>query len=863
MRKILRPTFEMLTPEQFELVYNIMKHFEQVNFSHTKLSSPIEVRKAVSSIASVCKNEENLRIFVDFVEQMMRWYRIPGFYLSFYLQLYTRSNILMLSEHITACLIYSNAQINLNNDLAFDSTEVAYNSLLKVKNMISPDKMSDSLANKIMHLETVLINRLEFFYSFFLRWRKPFKGLECNPLVDNLYYSLTHKILASVFSDLNFRDDDKIEASYLSVIRQCQHEDFRYYRILARRFLGVWYLGNKKISQAIDQLTLGLEEAKAIDLETEFGHFQRLLGYVLLMKGDLQKSAHHFFEAYKIDSPSCASYWRSIDARELAYVLRRAGPLRVKLPEFSSDSSNLLQISTKFYEIGRDLFDKHMIDSSNLPINKAIKLQMFRCYSENAIEQALMTDNFRDVIAEIETNSPSEIVQLEAELKAAHDLTLTSISDLQKTREVLHRHLSTLPSTFEDYLASFSEYYHSRHAYLKKVISLNEKWLPFRPTSTDVVDKTLQMKLPNSYFLLFNIGRLSTYALINMANGKIKSDRAWFTETQLDVINKKYIMKLGKITEKMTLKQKEDVRKRAVDFLLKEYEKLLVPIIEPALSEISNSHLKIFPRLQMNAVPIHALKIGDKRLIETCDVSYNQNLNLFLNIHANEVDELSKAPLVVYDKEGTAGFLNGTIRTIEEGFAEKSSILIDSNWPEILEAIKNSKAIDLFFACHGSYDTSNPALSYLKVCSSEKVFFSKIFSDLNLSQHRSVVLGACESGLVKAELASEYVGLASAFLAAGVRYFIGSLWKVNEFVSSILLSSYFELLSLNKYTIPKALNGAQRKVMKMSRDKIIDWVESRFPREALNELKPEIEAMDYYPYRHPYYWAGFYVSGDI
>jgi CHAT domain-containing protein len=340
-------------------------------------------------------------------------------------------------------------------------------------------------------------------------------------------------------------------------------------------------------------------------------------------------------------------------------------------------------------------------------------------------------------------------------------------------------------------------------------------------------------------------------------------DRAWITESQLNSINKNYITKLEKLNGILSPKQQEDLRKGAIDALLKEYEKLLVPIIEPFLSDITNGHLKIFPRLQMNAVPIHAIKIGDKRLIETCDVSYNQNLSLFLNIHENKVDDLSTVPLVVYNEEGTGGFLKSTIRAIHGGFAEKPSILINSNWPKILETINNSKSIDLFFACHGFYDATNPALSYLEVSNSEKIFLSKVFSELNLAHYRSVVLGACESGLVKSELASEYVGLASAFLASGIRYFIGSLWEVNEFVTSILLSNYFESLSSNKYTIPRALNEAQRFVMKISRDNIVDWVESKFSSSVLNELKPEIENLDYYPFRHPYYWAGFYVSGDM
>jgi CHAT domain-containing protein len=861
MKQITQPKFESLTQEQLQLVASLMEYFRQAKFSNTKLNSPLVIQNVVNSIASVCKNDEDLSNFIDFVGQMVRWYRLPGLYLAFYLQLYTQTYGDWLS-HIKACLIYSDAQINLNYDLALDSTEVAYNTFLKVKKKLDLDSLPSSLVKAIPELEKIFVSRLSFFHSFFSQGCKPFRPSECNPITDSLYYSLTHKTLELAFPELDFKNENKIETTYLSIIQQCQHNDVLYYQILARRFLGVWYLGNNKVDNSIEQLKLGLNKVMNIDLEAEAGHFHRLLGYALLIKGELKDAAEHMYKAYKIDAPTPVSYWRSIDARELASIVRRAAVLGIELPIFSADSQELLQKSAEYYRIGRFLFDAHIIEASELPISKAIKLQMFRSYSENAIDQALVTNNLRDVVEEIETNSPREIVQIVAELKAAQDMETSSVYELQKTREVFHRHLNTVPKTFEEYLTAFPEQYKSRHTYLQKVKSL-KNLLTFSQPSANAVDQTLKMRVPNTNFLVFNTGRFSTYALINMANGNIKSDRAFFAESQLQTIHKEYTTKLNKLDSEENPKEQENLRKQAIDFLLNEYEKLLVPVLEPLMSEIKGSHLKVFPRLQMNAVPLHALKIGDKRLIEMCDVSYNQNLSLFLNLHITKANDSATSPLVVYNEEGTAGYLRGTLKAIEQSYKEKSAVLPNSTWLEILDAIKESETKDLFFACHGHYDTHNPSLSYLEVSNSEKVFFPKIFSDLNLSQYRSVVLGACESGLVKAELASEYIGLASAFLASGIQYFVGSLWEVSEFVTSILLSTYFELLSHNNCTLPQALNEAQRQLMVMSRDQVLEWVETKFSASAMEELKPAIEEMDDPPFGHPYYWAGFFVSGDV
>jgi hypothetical protein len=44
-----------------------------------------------------------------------------------------------------------------------------------------------------------------------------------------------------------------------------------------------------------------------------------------------------------------------------------------------------------------------------------------------------------------------------------------------------------------------------------------------------------------------------------------------------------------------------------------------------------------------------------------------------------------------------------------------------------------------------------------------------------------------ESALGRAEVSSEFVGLPNVFIAAGARYVIGSLWRVNQLASVVLV----------------------------------------------------------------------------
>jgi CHAT domain-containing protein len=817
--------------------------------------SPPTVAEITSSLASVFKTEEDFGALMAFTEQTVNWYRLPGLWFAYFLQLFCRQLQLPWYTYINTCLIFSDSQVNLNEDLALDSTETAYNTFLKAKAEYEKKPLTDDLKGLLDQLDELIKRRLRVFHQFYSQWSKPVNPAEFNPLTENLYYYRTRRLLLSAFPQINLNDKAKIEADLQSVIDACNSKDLIYYRIIARRTLGHWYLANNQADASVEQLKLALKDAIAIDLEAEASHLNRLLGYVLATKMRMQKAANYLYKSFQIDAPDPANYWRSLSARELGHLLRLSLMNPVTLP-LKPELSDPMKASFAFYGTGRLLFDAHMIESSQLPISSAIKLQMFRCYTENAIDQAIATDNPVEVLAEIESNSPREIAHLVSEMQAAQDLNLNAESkaELQKTRAIFHQSLGTIPESFEEYLATFPEQYRARHAYLQRRLALEHK-IGSSQISNVAVEEALSMSLPNTYFLLFNIGRLSACALMNMENGTVKAQRAFFNERQIQDAQQQYREALKKVGDD------DAKRQRALDALIESYEKLLNPSLEPLVSEIKGKHLKIFPRLQMNAVPLQALKIGNKRLIEYCDVSYNQNLSLYLSLHKKPPENATTPPLVVLNESGTQGFLKGSIAAIEREYKTKPTVLIDTNWQDFKTSTTNPQIKDIYFACHGLYNPKNPTLSFLRTSEKGKVKFSEIFSSIDLSQYRSIVLGACESGTVKAELAAEYIGLPSAFLASGVRYVIGSLWEVNELATAVLFSNYFALLSTGKYSLPQALNEAQRQLMTMTQDKLAEWCETNLPQIA-PKLIPQIKTLPPIPFGHPLDWAGFFITGD-
>ena len=93
------------------------------------------------------------------------------------------------------------------------------------------------------------------------------------------------------------------------------------------------------------------------------------------------------------------------------------------------------------------------------------------------------------------------------------------------------------------------------------------------------------------------------------------------------------------------------------------------------------------------------------------------------------------------------------------------------------------------------------------------------------------VLSACESAAGRRTHGEGVLGLSSAFLLAGCRTVVSTLWTVDDAVTARLMEIFYEGLAAGR-SVDRALLDAQARIR------------SR-PRTA-----------------HPYYWAGFVVIGD-
>jgi len=128
------------------------------------------------------------------------------------------------------------------------------------------------------------------------------------------------------------------------------------------------------------------------------------------------------------------------------------------------------------------------------------------------------------------------------------------------------------------------------------------------------------------------------------------------------------------------------------------------------------------------------------------------------------------------------------------------------------------------------------------------------------------MMGACESGLSRAEISAEYIGLTSALLASGVRYVVGTLWQVSQLATPILAERYFGYLADETTSVPAALRRAQLDLIAMDRAMLAQWVKERMTPlnpELASALLEQVAAMEDRPFAHPVFWAGMQAVGDI
>jgi CHAT domain-containing protein len=103
------------------------------------------------------------------------------------------------------------------------------------------------------------------------------------------------------------------------------------------------------------------------------------------------------------------------------------------------------------------------------------------------------------------------------------------------------------------------------------------------------------------------------------------------------------------------------------------------------------------------------------------------------------------------------------------------------------------------------------------------------------------------------------VSLGSAFLAAGVDNVVTSLWPVDRLATAVLFDDFFGRLRTGA-TFSGALRAAALALRALPGEALLDWAHERLPAGYAGIARRRAEASER-PFSHPYFWAGFIVTG--
>ncbi len=133
-----------------------------------------------------------------------------------------------------------------------------------------------------------------------------------------------------------------------------------------------------------------------------------------------------------------------------------------------------------------------------------------------------------------------------------------------------------------------------------------------------------------------------------------------------------------------------------------------------------------------------------------------------------------------------------------------------------------------------------------------------------------VTLSACESGLGPMVRGEHFVGFSQAFLLAGSRSVVVSLWPVRDDATSLLMGRFYENLVRSDpnhgILMSKAESLAEAKKwlreLTMTDLERLSTTLSPEVRGRLRRRAPDSTPVAVHPFSHPYYWAPFVLVGD-
>ncbi|MEM7129103.1 MAG: CHAT domain-containing protein [Chloroflexota bacterium] len=265
----------------------------------------------------------------------------------------------------------------------------------------------------------------------------------------------------------------------------------------------------------------------------------------------------------------------------------------------------------------------------------------------------------------------------------------------------------------------------------------------------------------------------------------------------------------------------------------KHLQTLYIQLMAPAQSYLSfDSQLIIAPDGLLHDVPFHALFDGELYTMERWEMSYTPNATAF--IFAQNSYSGGEGNMLMGYNHGDLDSVALEVEALAQLFPQADVYVDEAATTErFLSQSANSRMIHL--ATHASFRIDDPMLSYLALANRNLTLAEIARLQLKADM---VTLSGCETGHGQLH-GADLLSLAGGFLGAGVHSLVVSLWRVEDNVTTELMTYFYQALFAGK-SRAAALRSAQRKILAQGREC----------------------ATDHGFYAHPAYWGAFVLIGN-
>lgn len=216
-------------------------------------------------------------------------------------------------------------------------------------------------------------------------------------------------------------------------------------------------------------------------------------------------------------------------------------------------------------------------------------------------------------------------------------------------------------------------------------------------------------------------------------------------------------------------------------------------LLSNILGEFEQQHILLSLDGRLGNIPVHALPVHGRHLIETRDVVYVPTGDWLSR--DTKLSKLTKRSVGLLVSESEESLPSAKAEAIQIKSRFQRSIHLHAMEADSKRIGNAAKICDfLHFACHGETNSHSPLEASLQLPSGEKWTAEFVAKSLAL-KGKLCVLNCCKTGDQRKQVAGEAFSIATSFLAAGAVGVVGALWSLPDEESALLIGKFYEYLA--------------------------------------------------------------------